>query len=251
MPQSSRPRKRAHLCESLHRRLNSYTLAASAAGVSLLALAQPAEAKIVYTPAHVTFGGGSHGRFAGSYYLDLNHDGTRDFVFAWQGVSSYRSIQDVLLIQPTGSNGIAGKVASFAYAFCLGSGALIGPQQPFAGTLMASIRATWSGGYGSWLFRKANGNVEGYLGLKFYVKGQGHYGWARLNVFSNWGGHGPAFLTVALLGYAYETIPNKPIIAGKTHGKDVITVEPASLGHLARGASAIPAWRGTNSIATH
>ncbi len=50
-----------------------------------------------------------------------------------------------------------------------------------------------------------------------------------------------------LTGYAYETIPNKPIIAGKTHGKDVITLEPASLGHLARGASAIPAWRGKES----
>jgi len=44
-------------------------------------------------------------------------------------------------------------------------------------------------------------------------------------------------------GYAYETIPNKPITAGKTEGPDVITVQPATLGHLAAGASAIPAWR--------
>jgi hypothetical protein len=40
-----------------------------------------------------------------------------------------------------------------------------------------------------------------------------------------------------LTGYAYETIPNKPIIAGKTKGPDVFTVQPGSLGHLARGAS--------------
>jgi hypothetical protein len=46
-----------------------------------------------------------------------------------------------------------------------------------------------------------------------------------------------------LSGYAYETIPNKAIIAGKTIGRDVITVQPGSLGHLAAGASAIPAWR--------
>jgi uncharacterized repeat protein (TIGR03803 family) len=46
-----------------------------------------------------------------------------------------------------------------------------------------------------------------------------------------------------LTGYAYETIANKSIIAGKTKGPDVVTVQPASLGHLARGASAIPAWR--------
>jgi hypothetical protein len=33
-------------------------------------------------------------------------------------------------------------------------------------------------------------------------------------------------------GYAYETIPNKPIITGKTKGPDVITLDPARLGHL-------------------
>jgi hypothetical protein len=38
---------------SLERRLGGYALAASAAGVSLMALARPAEAKIVYTPDHV------------------------------------------------------------------------------------------------------------------------------------------------------------------------------------------------------
>ena len=34
-------------------------------------------------------------------------------------------------------------------------------------------------------------------------------------------------------GYAYETIPNKPIITGKTKGPDVITLDPATRGHLA------------------
>jgi hypothetical protein len=38
-----------------------------------------------------------------------------------------------------------------------------------------------------------------------------------------------------LTGYAYETIPNKPIIAGKITGPDVITLEPGSLGWLALG----------------
>jgi hypothetical protein len=35
-----------------------------------------------------------------------------------------------------------------------------------------------------------------------------------------------------ITGYAFETIPNKPIIAGKTRGKD-----DATLGQLAQGAS--------------
>lgn len=43
----------------------------------------------------------------------------------------------------------------------------------------------------------------------------------------------------------YETIANKPIIAGKTKGQDVATILPTHLGHLARGSSATPL--GTNS----
>ena len=42
----------AQLSQSLNQRVHAYALAASAAGVGVLALAQPAEAKIVYTPAH-------------------------------------------------------------------------------------------------------------------------------------------------------------------------------------------------------
>jgi hypothetical protein len=48
-------RKTANLSESISHQLNMYALSASAAGVSLLALAQLAEARIVYHPAHHTF----------------------------------------------------------------------------------------------------------------------------------------------------------------------------------------------------
>jgi hypothetical protein len=49
-----------------------------------------------------------------------------------------------------------------------------------------------------------------------------------------------------LTGYAFETIPNKPIVTGLSGGTDVSSTEPeaATLGHLAAGASAIQAWRG-------
>ncbi len=79
-----------------------------------------------------------------------------------------------------------------------------------------------------------NNVKDRYLGLKFKIQGKGkiHYGWARLNVRDH--GH---YITATLTGYAYETIPNKPIIAGKTKGPDVITLEPGSLGALAAGAA--------------
>jgi hypothetical protein len=48
-----RPRRIASsLSESVQRQLNMYALAASAAGVSLLALASPAEGRIIYTHIH-------------------------------------------------------------------------------------------------------------------------------------------------------------------------------------------------------
>ena len=36
---------------------------------------------------------------------------------------------------------------------------------------------------------------------------------------------------------------SNPILAGKAKGPDIITLQPASLGHLAHGAAAITAWR--------
>jgi len=264
------------LSGSLHHRLNAYALAASAAGVSLLALAQPAEAKIVYTPADRTFGGISWGVVhGGSYYLDLNHDGIADFVFAWDQYGdrlNERPAWDAwagLAAHPLGfSNAIAGKryrvrYRSYSYnrAFCLASGASIGPQQPFAGSVMAAISLPRGFATGSWLYGSQTrttggrgGDLNGYLGLKFAIHGQTHYGWARLNVLTNW--DAPA-LTVSLLGYAYETIPNKPIILSKEQGlcqqsrkgnkhanpASSGTAGPASLGRLTQGASGIAAWR--------
>ena len=69
MKRSRSARIAADLSASVHHQLNMYVLAASAAGVGMLALAQPAEAKIVYTPAHVILHSNS------VFNLDLNHDG--------------------------------------------------------------------------------------------------------------------------------------------------------------------------------
>jgi hypothetical protein len=54
-------------------------------------------------------------------------------------------------------------------------------------------------------------------------------------------------IQATLTGYAYETIPNKRIIAGQTKGNDGMTLRPASLGSLAAGASATQASRSGES----
>jgi hypothetical protein len=92
----------------------------------------------------------------------------------------------------------------------------------------------FGGPKGYWLSKQLR--VVGYLGLRFQVHGKTHYGWARLRVVSNFPDER---LDATLLGYAYETVPNKAIIAGKTRGADTITLpmetKAGTLGYLALG----------------
>jgi hypothetical protein len=222
----------ANFSDSVHKQLNSYALAASAAGVALLALAEPAEARIVYTKTHVNVFSMQ------GYPLDLNNDGITDFRFLGhhtQGTGTFCTFSSALEIdQASSANRIREKSGGAA---ALRAGVVVGPKGAFSRNLfMGSISFACSGYvyHGPWE-NSGKGVKNRYLGLKFKTKGGIHYGWARLNF--------PRPSRATMTGYAYETIPNKPIITGKTHGPDVITVHDASLGHLARGASAIPAWR--------
>jgi len=229
-----RPRIPSQLSESLHQRLNSYALAASAAGVSVLALAQPAEGRIVYTKANVVIGYGG----VGSYTLDVNHDGVPDFYIGVFSNSCTTECLAALTVTGKIERAIKGKRRNGFSAYALRSGARIGGTQGFDGYFYAGM-AGWDNSlsqsfFGYWA-NGGKGVKNRYLGLRFAVKTHTHYAWARLNVrFDKEGGtYRP---TARLTGYAYETIPNKSIIAGKTHGKDVITVHAGSLSHLAQGA---------------
>ena len=93
--------------------------------------------------------------------------------------------------------------------------------------------------YGQW-GNNGTGLKNRYLGLRFFIHGKLHYGWARVSVFVDGDQFSPPPL---LTGYAYETIANKPIVAGAKKSQEAVTVQPATLGHLAAGASAIPSWR--------
>jgi len=211
-----RPRTPSNLSESLHHRLNAYALAASATGVGLLALAQPAEGKIVYTRAHEAV--------FNDFTLDLNHDGIGDFVFRMyttnEGSGGYIEVRPY-----TSINLIWGSKHD---ASALKSGVKIRSNQKLqkSNSLMYGFNCFSGGCTYAGFWRKVQNR---YLGFEFSIKGKAHYGWARLTESA------PRKLT--LTGYAYETIPNKPIITGKTKGPDVIRLEPARIGRLARGAA--------------
>ncbi len=218
-------RKPSNLSNSLQRHLNAYAIAASAAGVGILALAQPVEAIIIYTPANIKI------ERNGGLELDLNNDGRTDFrlydtTFSGNGYDSSRlglggDLRKNEIVEGVGYGHRAGAAA-------LQSGKIVGPHDPFINAAQMAKRShdtffdSWANG--------GKGVTRRYLGLKFQIYGQTHYGWARLSVHFEVGG-----LEAHLTGYAYETIPGKPIITGKTKGPDVITLEPGSLGALAAG----------------
>jgi hypothetical protein len=241
-------RTTAKLPELTNRYLNMYALAASAAGVGMLALAQPAAAKIVYTASNVKIGyGGVH-----AHHLDLNHDGIVDFsIFTTH--RSYlcgnrgRMIFGLFEKAAAGNGAVTKGKPTLPAA--LPAGVLLGPAQRFFGGTgtMAYRRHGYGGGCdsneerGNW--RYANPR---YLGLSFKISGRTHYGWARLIVTRKL----LEGFTATLTGYAYETIPKKSIKAGQTKGPDEdsaeessVTPKPATLGALALGAPGLTIWR--------
>jgi hypothetical protein len=238
MEYSRRSRKVVHLSEELHQRLNVYSLAATAAGVSALALAQPAQAKIIYTPASTQISCYS------KVNLDFNHDGNPDFVLFNADVYTYRGGYCRLSVLPTTQgNQIwgAGKSAS-----ALPAGVRVGPKGKLGAHYFMAKSPCCSSSGGPW----ANAQ-DRYLGLKFTIRGRTHFGWARLSVTVS-----PVAGT--LTGYAFETIPNKPIYTGKRKGllnqhqskgrmsTAAPSVDLPSLGRLAQGASTSRAWQRDN-----
>jgi len=233
----SRPRQTASVNPKLDKSLAAYMAAAGAAGVSMLALSQPAEAKIVYTPVHVTIGPRT------AFPLDLNNDGVNDFVISnWQyGHASHLSI-----VQEASANEVMVKNLAYGSAADLFAGVAIGPNRVFEKAGFMAQQSSVSGNSrngGPW-----DNAHNRYLGLKFSLNGETHYGWARVTVTAK------GSIVATLTGYAYETVPNRPIIAGKTSGPvaaGAIDPEemrapshrPATLGILARGADALAIWR--------
>jgi len=252
MKRSPGPRTTSILSDAVLRHLNGYALAAAAAGVGLLALSSPGEAEIIYTQAHEV--GFRH------YLLDLNNDGIPDFtLLASEACDESRCRSELGIYSAPPPNAVAGKGQ---WAAVLWPGDKIGPKRRSWGAIVieeattsAGVRSGFSGAWAN----GGKGFKDHYLGLKFLINGQLHYGWARLTTTGGW-----PHLAV-LTGYAYETIPGKSIIAGQKKEALVEPDEkdsgpgaslanplpdiplPESLGMLALGAQGVPLWRGTES----
>jgi hypothetical protein len=259
-------------------------IAAAAASAGVLALAEPANAEVVYTPTNTPI------LINTPLALDLNNDGTTDFVISNKYMHHFSSgctggdctYHATLKVSPA-QTGNAGWGFSSTVRPARGgmrkkgNGAKIdvpipapwgvyavAPERKFIATdlVMDSYRHRHRGGQSS----SSTGQSVGpwgkgkrysgpYLALRFMIGGEVHYGWARVEVHAK--GHK---ITATLTGYAYETTPNVGIVTGLTHEPSYPSaeiapaapaqtpvVQPAMLGLMAQGSAGLSAWRGTQS----
>jgi len=143
-------------------------------------------AQIIYTDIEPDFTGNNNGGF---YNLDLNNDGTVDYFLE----SIYPDAIFINLIR----NGNTAAVTS-------------GPFWPIIkfleeNTIIANPQDYYDA---ECLYFLYNSVTNKYLGLKFYINGLIHYGWARMDFVG-------ATQQWVIKDYAYQATPNTRILAGQ------------------------------------
>ena len=201
---NDRPRAAIGLARNLEKNLLAYIAAASA---GVLSAALPAEAEVVYTPANIPMVQGYGYESPGLTPLDLNNDGKPDFSFSNYYYATHGRGAALLKLIPSqpGNEAWGIKIGGQRQvtAAALEVGVEVGPKGSFQsdpnGQYLALVGIGTSGfASGSWL------NVEtAYLGLKFVVNGEVHYGWARVKFPYP---DGAAFLSGSIYGGNPSTV---------------------------------------------
>lgn len=230
---------------NLNSQIGQYSLAAAVAGVSVLALAAPAEGKVVIT-THISI------PVTGTVNIDFNHDGVTDLELMMCGYSAGHfkcssalplgAYSTNLSARPLNGGGILQKKQT-GLASNLMRSASIGKSGYFAKYGLMAQRAgtayTTATERGNW----GSGQPNRFLGVKIVIHGATHYGWVRVTV-KNPKGRGT--LTATITEYGYETIANKKVLAGLASNNARITpgnASSGSLGMLALGVDGFALWR--------
>lgn len=235
---------------SLHSQIAQYSLVAAVAGVSMLALAQPAAGEVVVTKKTIPIPLAPVGA-PEPVKISMANNGMNDFTFELNSVTVNSTPERSLISEGvTRRNRVMAMGDLGTYAAQLQPGRSIfssyGDFSPNVG-VEASVNLSANSRYfrGFW-----GGNLKNvYLGVRFPIDGKPHYGWIRLTVTTSTQPQGP-FMSATITAYAYETVPNKAIVAGSTKSTAEVRAphdsrnqpEP-SLGMLALGADGVPLWR--------
>ena len=241
---------------SLNRQIGLYSLAAAAAGVSHAGVGcslLQAKSSITKKTIHIPI---STDGIQKRVPISVANNGIDNFSFI---LSSTAGVRRTFIGFSAGSTGSDNQIIAggnfYGKALPLPRGTKIS-STPTAGVFswMPLIEATdtFSGSFYSRGYWKGNQRNQ-YLGVRFKIDGEFHYGWIRLTVTSDVKLEKPT-LEATITGYAYETVPNKPILAGTAETADKATAAlqaprniqgktGPSLGMLAAGAEGLPRWR--------
>jgi hypothetical protein len=248
-------------------RLGRYCTAAVAAGVGLLALVQPAQAKVVVK--HVSLGLGPGNDGAPPVQIDFNNDGVIDVSFNAFGVdygygtAGYSVVANPQTSKPGGGVVIMGGGSRGPYVAALRRGMQVGPSAHFSSKRLIIERTFESTSnefskcrnrhlFGHW----AGSNPDRFVGVKFLVSGTAHYGWVRLSL--NTTADNSCTVDTTVTAYAYETVANKKITIGSSTSTDDeqprtsadALIDP-SLGLLALGSDGMPVWRRKGPVSSN
>jgi hypothetical protein len=234
-------RKSADLAEPLVRHLNGYRLAASAAGVAMLACTTPANASPVCGTLTLTFSATE------TFAFNPAHEKVAPFNIAqtYNEVSSHPGSRIIrAFFTPNTPDGKPLLNANKFPAY-VASGANIGPGGHFGTPKSYGLLFQYN--YSNRIKGPFSSGQVGYVGFEFSESAQTHYGWIRIQMVRGGFGNYPS-LTVS--EYGYESSPNTAIAAGNctaapTAARPAATKAsaPASLGLLALGAQGLHAWR--------
>jgi len=259
MSTRSAPSGKKSSSNRLNRQVGMYSLAAAVAGVSVLALAEPAAGEVVVTKKTIPIPLAPND-MPRPVRISIANNGNDDFTFNLSSspASPFNNFPDRQLFMRgvTPNDGVSVKGFS-SYAVNLEPGARIGPDKSayfkYGFTRIEESTSFPSGRnfVGYW-----GGNPKDrYLGVRFLIDGEFHYGWIRLTVTTSTQLNGPV-MSAEITAYAYETLPNKPIFAGNTEKaalapqllENIQSEHGPSLGMLAAGAEGVPLWRGKRTV---
>jgi hypothetical protein len=215
--------------EAFERRIWLYVLAAGAAA----GCAPAAQAKVVFTPSNAVLHPGEH------LDIDLNNDGKNDFRLADKlEPSTSRGYISELWMYGDGGNGVFDQRPANLNAVAFTKGSRIGGTAYFSdfGALVTELSSDTTGNFIN--------TSRKFLGVRFLINGKVHYGWIGFRSVQV-----GLDLVATLAGWAYETQPNTPIVAGDLRGgttdseEAAMTAAPRSLELLAAGNVALVDWR--------
>jgi hypothetical protein len=198
-------------------RMRMYSLAAAAASVGALALAQPAEAKIIITHKNIPIPACSVSLRLCPVSLDLNNDGVTDLEFeiganlGASGGFSYRSVKAIAGNAVVGQ----GEHGHLGYVSALMRSAKIGPSAHFRGTggkfYLMEEESCFEETCYPPIGKWGGDHPNRFVGVKFKINGATHYGWVRVTVTTSTKRY---YVSGTITEYGYETIANKPVYAG-------------------------------------